>query len=63
MSSEMFPFASHPEHGYSIDFADELLKQVGDYAKSNGIRLTMHPGQYNVLSSPTEKVHTVALFH
>jgi UV DNA damage endonuclease len=56
LSSEIFPFASHPEHGYSIDFAKETLKTIGDYAKENKIRLTMHPGQYNVLSSPNENV-------
>lgn len=56
MSSDMFPFASHHEHGYSIDFAKELLEEIGNYAKDNKIRLTMHPGQYNVLSSPDENI-------
>ena len=56
LSSEMFPFASHLEHGYSLDFADTKLKEIGEYARNNNIRLTMHPGQYDVLSSPSEKV-------
>ena len=56
LSSDMFPFANHLEHGYSLDFADTLLKEIGDYAKNAGMRLTMHPGQYNVLSSPNENV-------
>jgi UV DNA damage endonuclease len=56
MSSDMFPFASHSEYKYSLDFADNLLKQIGEYAIKNNIRLTMHPGQYNVLSSPNESV-------
>lgn len=56
ISSEMFPFASHLEHGYSLDFADSLLKEVGIYANENGMRLTAHPGQYDVLSSPSEKI-------
>jgi UV DNA damage endonuclease len=56
VSSDLFPFASHPEYSYSLDFADELLKKIGSYARNNGIRLTMHPGQYNVLSSPHPKV-------
>jgi UV DNA damage endonuclease len=61
LSSEMFPFASHPEHGYDIVSYSEELKKIGDYAKSNGMRLTMHPGQFNVLSSPKEDVikHTL----
>ena len=50
----MFPFASHFEYGYSLDFADDLLKKIGKYAISNSIRLTMHPGQYDVLSSAND---------
>jgi UV DNA damage endonuclease len=56
LSSQIFPFANHREHGYSLDFADRLLKKIGDYAKENNMRLTMHPGQFNVLSSPNENV-------
>jgi UV DNA damage endonuclease len=56
LSSDMFPFGSHPVHGYSLDFAAELLQQIGDYAKQNKMRLTFHPGQYNVLSSPKKEV-------
>lgn len=56
LSSDMFPFASHKKYGYSLDFADEMLKNIGNYAKKNKIRLTMHPGQYNVLSSPKQDV-------
>ena len=56
LSSEMFSFASHLEHGYSLDFADSLLKEVGRYANENSMRLTAHPGQYDVLSSPSESI-------
>jgi UV DNA damage endonuclease len=56
LSSEMFSFASHLEYGYSLDFADTLLKEVGNYANENCMRLTFHPGQYDVLSSPSETV-------
>jgi UV DNA damage endonuclease len=56
LSSEMFPFASHSEYGYSLDFADDLLKEIGQYAKDNNMRLTMHPGQYDVLSSPNQEI-------
>jgi UV DNA damage endonuclease len=56
LSSEMFPFAGHLVHGYSLDFADNLLKEIGQYARDNNMRLTMHPGQYDVLSSPSEIV-------
>jgi UV DNA damage endonuclease len=56
LSSEIFPFASHAEHGYSLNFADSLLKEVGCFAKKHNMRVTMHPGQYNVLSSPNDSV-------
>ena len=69
ISSEIFPFATYTkklnnsnesaisEHSlYSLDFADDLLKEIGDYAKSNGIRLTMHPAQFCVLSSKSEDI-------
>lgn len=58
LSSDMFPFASHEIHGYNLEFADTLLKKIGKYARDNNMRLTMHPGQYNVLSSPREVVIT-----
>lgn len=61
LSSEMFPFASHPTYGYDITPFQDQLKIVGDYAREHGIRVTFHPGQYNVLSSPKEDViqHTL----
>lgn len=56
MSSDMFPFASHMIHGYSLDYCAEELKAAGDLAKKYGHRLTMHPGQYTQLGSPKEDV-------
>jgi len=56
ISSEMFPFASHKELGYDLDYAKEDLKAVGDLAKELGHRLTLHPGQFNQLGSKTESV-------
>lgn len=56
MSSEMFPFASHPEHGYDLSFADEDLKIVGRTARELEVRLTSHPGQFTQLGSPREAV-------
>ena len=58
MSSEMFPFATYKDYSYVLDFVDDLLKEIGNYAKQNNIRLTMHPSQFNVLSSPDEKIIT-----
>ena len=56
MSSDMFPFATYSGYSYVLDFVDDLLKEIGQYAKDNNMRLTMHPSQFNVLSSKDEKV-------
>ncbi|KAL7749342.1 hypothetical protein RI367_005213 [Sorochytrium milnesiophthora] len=56
VSSEMFPFASHDEYGYSLDYAAKELAQVGELAKKYGHRLTSHPGQFTQLGSPNKGV-------
>ncbi|OZJ02784.1 UV-damage endonuclease, partial [Bifiguratus adelaidae] len=56
MSSDMFPFASHDDWGYSLEYADEELKAIGVLAKKYGHRLTTHPGQFNQLGSPKSDV-------
>jgi len=56
ISSDMFPFAFHPTHGYDLSFAAEELKAAGDLAKKYGHRLTAHPGQHTQLASPKETV-------
>ncbi|KAK7682808.1 hypothetical protein QCA50_014192 [Cerrena zonata] len=52
----MFPFASHGELGYDLEYAKEELKAAGDLAKLLGHRLTAHPGQFTQLASPKENV-------
>lgn len=56
LSSEMFPFASHKEWGYDLEYAKEALKEAGDLAKRLGHRLTTHPGQFTQLASPRKEV-------
>lgn len=56
LSSEIFPFASHEKYGYDIGFAADELAEAGKAAKRLEQRLTMHPGQFCVLSTPHEKV-------
>ncbi|KAJ6594404.1 UV-endonuclease UvdE-domain-containing protein [Mycena capillaripes] len=58
MSSEMFPFASHAVHGYSLEYCAPLLARVGELATKLGHRLTAHPGQYTQLGSPKPEVVT-----
>ena len=57
LSSEMFPFASHPEYGYKLaPFASEALGEAGSVAAELGHRLTTHPGQFTQLGSPRKQV-------
>ena len=58
LSSEMFPWAS--EYGIQnspyYHRIKAILQASGHYAKKHGIRITAHPGPFNVLVSPTERV-------
>ena len=58
MSSDIFPWAS--EHGVvslpDYDQICEVLKRCGDKAKQYGQRITTHPGPFNKLTSPKERV-------
>lgn len=56
LSSEMFPFASHAEYGFTLEYADKELRAAGDLANGLGHRLTTHPGQFTQLGSPRENV-------
>ena len=57
LSSEMFPFASHPDYGYKLaPFASEALAEAGRVAAELGHRLTTHPGQFTQLGSPRKQV-------
>ncbi len=64
ISSEIFPHKTNPAIPYyDFDFAKKLLKEVGDYAKQYNHRLTIHPGQYNVIGTPTEKTFQQTLLN
>ena len=58
LSSEMFPWAS--EYGIQnspyYHRIKAILQASGHYAKKHGIRITAHPGPFNVLVSPRENV-------
>lgn len=58
LSSDIFPLASHPDCLYSMDFAQELMTQIGETARNYGQRLTLHPSQHHVLTAKAEKVNT-----
>ena len=50
LSSEMFPFASHGEYGYTLEYAQEELKAAGDLVNKYGHRVTTHPGQVGLFA-------------
>jgi UV DNA damage endonuclease len=60
--SPLFPRMTHPQVGYQLaDLPEgvaigELLGQIRSYAAGNDIRLSFHPDQFVVLSSPTPLV-------
>lgn len=53
ISSDIIPFGSHPVNKLAWwEIFDKELNLLGEKAKDNNIRLSMHPGQYTVLNSP-----------
>ena len=57
ISSDIIPLGSHKINTYNWwDNNKNLLSQIGNYIKSNGIRVSMHPGQYTILNSPKKDV-------
>jgi len=57
LSSDIFPRFTDPEvESYTIDFAREELKKAGDLAKLYGMRLLMHPAQWNQVGAKDPKV-------
>jgi len=60
ISSCIFPHLGNPRIGesYDINFAKQKLKIAGDYAKTHGHRITMHPAQFVQLGSPNKEVVT-----
>jgi UV DNA damage endonuclease len=58
MSSDIFPWMSEYEitELKNFELIQSKLIEIGNFAKSTGIRLSMHPGQFDVLCSPTQSV-------
>lgn len=58
ISSSLFPWMSEYELADLADYQQivEALKEVGEIAKQNSIRLTMHPGHFCVIASPNQSV-------
>ena len=60
MSSDIFPWMSEYEITELHNFFQirEKLQEIGDFVLDSGIRVSMHPGQFDVLCSPNPAVVT-----
>lgn len=57
LSSEIFPHYSNSKaEDYTLDFAKDLLLQIGNKSRELNQRLTFHPGPYNCLASLDQNV-------
>ena len=58
LSSDLFPWASEYQLSDLPDFDDicDALQEAGDYIEDQGHRITSHPGPFNKLTSPNERV-------
>jgi len=58
LSSDSFPWMTEYEFHDLPKFnkISEILKQIGDFIKSNNIRVSYHPGPFNVLGSENPNV-------
>jgi UV DNA damage endonuclease len=58
LSSNIFPWASEYQLHDLPDYEQiwEACETVGNYARQHGIRLTSHPGPFNKLASPNDRV-------
>ena len=55
VSSEIFPHYANPRvDNYSLEFARVALAEAGELARKYNMRITFHPGQYNVVGTPNE---------
>ena len=58
ITSNLFPWCSDYKLSDMPDYNEicDVLSEAGSYATTNGIRITCHPGPFNVLTSPHEHV-------
>ena len=57
ISSDLIPFGSSPVN--TLDWPEihkEAFERIGAKVRNSGMRVSLHPGQYTVLISPTEDV-------
>jgi UV DNA damage endonuclease len=57
ISSDLIPFGSSPVNSLTWDkIFEDRFHAIGQKIRKSGMRVSMHPGQYTVINSPTEDV-------
>jgi UV DNA damage endonuclease len=58
MSSDIFPWMSEYAFEDLPNFAElvQIMEQIGEYVHQHDLRISFHPGQFDVLASPNEEV-------
>ena len=62
LSSDILPVYTEPTWGgywrdaVVRDFCERGFRQIGDLARSSGVRLSFHPGQFTVLASESDDI-------
>ena len=57
ISSDLIPFGSSPVNTLAWpEIYKEAFDRIGSKIRKSGMRVSLHPGQYTVLNSPTEDV-------
>lgn len=57
ISSDLIPFGSSPVNPLPWwDMYSSWLETIGSKIRANGMRVSMHPGQYTIINSPSEDV-------
>ncbi|MFO8101877.1 MAG: UV DNA damage repair endonuclease UvsE [Dehalococcoidia bacterium] len=52
ITSDLVPFASHPINTFDwIKYFNDRFKEIGEFIRSNDIRVSMHPDQFNVINA------------
>ena len=59
MSSSVIPYGTHPDlpqldYRRQLDACGPALEALGSRARSMGLRLSLHPGQYTVINGPDD---------
>lgn len=64
MSSDIFPWMSEYQFEDLENFQqlNSQLQNIGQYIKENGLRVSFHPGQFDVLASPSEHIVEKTIF-